>query len=95
MPGWESLADRASDPFPLIKHHVLLHASSGMEDVDARLADVLTADTIAGITQMIPDAWLEDEQPGIAAVARDAYRRYLVDRLRPPRPFVEEILRAR
>jgi hypothetical protein len=95
LPGWESLPDRARDPFPLIKQHVLLRAASGIEDVDVRLASALSEDTIDGITQMIPDAWLEDEQPGIAAVAREGYRRYLVERLRSPRAFVEEIVRAR
>ena len=96
MPGWEALTDRARDPFPLIKEHVLLRGgASGIEDVDAQLAGALTEETIAAITRMIPDAWLEAEQPGIAATAREAYRRYLTDRLRPPRPFVEEIVRVR
>ena len=95
MPGWEAATGRARDPFPLIKQHVLLRAAAKIEDADARLAAALDESTIARITQMIPDAWLEEEQPGIAATARDAYQRYLVERLQSPRAFVEEILRAR
>jgi len=96
MPGWEALPDRARDPFRLIKEHVLLRGgAAGIEEADAQLAAALSEDTIAAITRLIPDAWLEDEQPGVAATAREAYRRYLTNRLRPPRAFVQEIVRVR
>jgi hypothetical protein len=94
LPGWESLPERARDAFPLIREHVLLGAAVGIEEIDTRLAAALSEDTIAAITRMVPDAWLEYEHPGVAAAAREAYRRYLTDRLRPPRTFVEEIARA-
>jgi hypothetical protein len=43
----------------------------------------------------VPEQWLRDRSAVEPAVARAAYRTYLKERLLPPRPFVEEALRAR
>jgi hypothetical protein len=88
--------DRARDPFPLIRHHVLLHKATRLDEVDATLAASLTADAIAGVVDSIPDAWLSDDASQLeVARYRAAYRRYLLDRLTSPRWFVEEAVRAR
>jgi hypothetical protein len=89
-PDWAADPDRARDPFPLIKHHVLLTKAHALAAIDAGMAGVLRADVIDGIVALIPDGWLEDGAPD-----RAAYRRYLLDRLAPPRAFVEEAGRAR
>jgi hypothetical protein len=95
-PGWESMPDRARDPFPMIEQHVLVHRATALEQVDAPMAASLTADAIGGILELIPEAWLEEDAPGRdAAYYRMAYRRYLIDRLTSPRSFVEEAIRAR
>jgi HipA-like kinase len=93
--GWPGDRDRARDPFPLIKDHVLVHRADRIEDVDAALAAALTGDVITGIVAQIPDAWLDDGAADEAARQRRAYERYLIDRLEPPRRFVEEAVRAR
>jgi hypothetical protein len=95
-PGWESVSDRARHPFPLIRQHVLLHKATRLDEVDATLAASLTPDTIAGVIDLIPEAWLSDDPSQLeAARYRAAYRRYLLDRLTSPRLFVEEAVRAR
>jgi hypothetical protein len=95
-PGWESVPDRARDPFPLIKQHVLVHGATTLEQVDGPMAGSLTADVIGGILEQIPEAWLEEDAAGHdGAHYRMAYRRYLLDRLTSPRPFVEEAIRVR
>ena len=95
MPGWEQ-RDRARDPFPMIKEHVLLQEASLLDAIDGTMAAALTADAIAAIVDLIPDAWLvEGAAEPDAARYRAAYNRYLLDRLAPPRSFVEEAIRAR
>ena len=94
MPGWVEAIDRASDPFSLIKDHVLRHRATHLEAIDARMAAALTPDTIDAIVAVIPDGWLTDES-GDAPRYREAYRRYLHKRLESPRRFVEEAVRVR
>jgi hypothetical protein len=95
-PGWESGVDRSRDPFPLVKNHVLLGAADALEEADAALSRVLTADVIGRILAAVPDAWLEaDATAGAAPAFRDAYARHLLGRLQAPRVFVQEAARAR
>src|SRR5882672_11241900 len=42
--GWETGPDRARDPFPLIKTHVLLRAARMLNEIDQLMADALTPD---------------------------------------------------
>ena len=49
-------------------------------------------DVILGI---VPDDWLEERTPVSAAEARQAYRRYFLERLAAPRTFVAEVVGAR
>lgn len=93
-PGWPADAERARDPFPLIREHVLLGGASLLHEVDAELAGRLTGDIIAGIVELIPQSWLGegDVEP---QAKREDYRHYLIERLAPPRRFVEEAVRAR
>jgi hypothetical protein len=96
MPGWIDAADRASDPFPLIKEHVLRHRATQLEAIDQAMTAALPADTLAAIVAAIPDAWVTDEASGgDAARYRDAYRTYLQRRLESPRRFVEEAVGVR
>jgi len=93
---WDGFMERSGSPFPLIRDHVLLPLASELAEADAEMSAGLTEDAIAGIVETIPADWLEDDPqfPDKDAV-RDAYRRYLVQRLRGPRHFVEEAQRAR
>lgn len=90
-PGWANDAARARDPFAPIKSHVLLHLASRMQQEDEHLASLLTPDVIGDIVALVPDDWLGAD----AAGERDAYRRYFIDRLAAPRPFVTEAADAR
>ena len=89
-PDWAARPDRAREPFPLIKHHVLLTKAHALAGVDAGMAGALSADRIDRIVALIPESWLEDGAPD-----RAAYAGYLIDRLASPRAFVEEAIRAR
>lgn len=90
-PGWEADASRAAAPFTGIEDHVLLRQASQLPAVDRELSAALTATNLRAIVDLVPDGWLE----GDPQVLREAYVRYLVDRLREPRAFVEEAARVR
>jgi hypothetical protein len=94
-PGWEADLARARDPFSMIRTHVLLTRAQALESIDEEMAGALSAGVIAGIVNAIPDGWLTAEPGQDAATLRAAYARYLVERLVPPRRFVEEALGAR
>jgi hypothetical protein len=87
---------RAEDPFTRIADHVLLPFADALAATDmkltARLGDALLNDIVG----QIPDAWLESD-PSYAnpGERRAAYCSYLRTRLRAPRAFVEEAIRAR
>jgi hypothetical protein len=95
-PGWETAADRSGDSFPLIKEHVLQRKARKLRDVDEAMASRLTTAAIDGIVSLVPDVWMSDDGSGSdVGVRRDAYRRYLVNRVGAPRAFVEEAARVR
>jgi hypothetical protein len=95
-PGWESAVDRARAPFPLIREHVLLPEASRLEEIDDELTAALAGADLRDIVGLIPDTWLSSGETDAApAATREAYTRYLTERLRAPRAFVEEARRAR
>ena len=89
-PDWAAARDRAREPFPMIRQHVLFARASELAGADTDMAAALTVETIDRIVGLIPGSWLEEGAPD-----RASYRGYLVDRLAPPRAFVEEAIRAR
>jgi HipA-like protein len=88
--GWTEDRARARAPFPLIKENVLLRRAGMLAEVDAAMPALLTPETIERIVALVPESWIED-----GPASRAAYSRYLIDRLAPPRAFVEEAIRAR
>lgn len=90
-PGWSTDAARARDPFTAITSHVLLHLASRIREENEHLASLLTPAVIGDIVACVPDDWLGAD----ALRERDAYRRYFLDRLAAPRPFVAEAAGAR
>ena len=94
---WDSVDEtRTRSPFPLIREHVLITSSDAIQDIDDELADRINGDVVADILRDIPDALLED--PAVfpdADAARQRYLRYLGGRLRAPRAFVAQAVRAR
>jgi hypothetical protein len=93
---WDGYLARSRNPFPLVKDHVLLSLASDLASADADMAAALSPQAVAEVVALVPDDWLEpDPQFADAAAQRDAYLRYLTERLQAPRAFVEEALRAR
>ena len=97
---WARIDDaRTRAAFPLIKDHVLLGMADDLAGADARATEALTEEALGDALAAVPDELLAD--PVIAGefdgpdAARDRYLRYLTDRLRGPRAFVDEAIRAR
>jgi len=90
---------RARTPFPRIREHVLLDRAGDLAAVDAALASALGPDVIERVLSEVPDALLTDpvgcREFASPAAARARYRSYLTTRLRAPREFVAEAIRAR
>jgi hypothetical protein len=88
--------ERANDPFVAIKDHVLLPFAADLDAADEALSRRLTAETVADIVALIPDAWLDDDPLAATKPAqRDAYAAYFARRLQAPRAFAQEAARAR
>jgi len=94
-PGWDRDPARARAVFPPIKDHVLLKHASMLEELDGEMTAALSGGIIHRVIDTIPDAWLTDRSTLEPAIARAAYRNYLVQRLEPPRHFVGDALRVR
>jgi hypothetical protein len=78
-------AERAREPFPAIRDHVLLPFAGSLAAADERLAPRLGDGVLEAIAAELPDDW------GSAV----AYAGHLRERLRLPRAFAEEAERAR
>src|SRR6202142_68475 len=59
--AWNQHDRHALTPFSLIKDHVLLKLAGRLEEADAEMRARLVIDKIAGIVELIPDAWLADD----------------------------------
>ena len=93
-PDWETDEARARDPFRLISTHVLKRYAINLNTIDEDMARMLDGDALAAIVSWIPDSWLTFEPGRDAGGLRAAYTRYLLERLRAPRTFVEEAIGA-
>jgi hypothetical protein len=95
-PEWENGVARPQDPFPMIKHHVLLPYASQLIDVDASMAAAITRELIEQLLGIVPDAWLTARSaPRSPAEQRGDYGRYFHERLASRQAFVQEALRVR
>ena len=93
--AWNDPDEHAARPFERIAEHVLLPWAASIADADARLAPRLTTEVTDAIIDAIPEDWLADGRFGGPAGERDAYRRYLAERLRARPTWVAEADRAR
>jgi hypothetical protein len=95
MHAWEGYESRVTTPFGASRDHVLLSRATQIADADAHYAALIDADLIHHITGLVPSAWWPLGQRWQAPEqARDAMRHYLVERIRFPRAFVAEGVRA-
>jgi hypothetical protein len=90
-PQWEDDLTRAHAAFDRIREHVLLRWATRVQEEDEWMARRLTPQVIDGVLGLVPTEWLAS-QDGEAPPehTREAYRRYLLDRLTAPRRFVRE-----
>jgi hypothetical protein len=86
--AWNRHDQEALNPFAMIKDHVLLSSASALAEVDEQMRALLTADRLADIVALIPDAWLPDGH-------REEYLNYFTARVQSSGIFVQEALRAR
>jgi hypothetical protein len=94
--SWDGYRERSRDPFSRVKDHVLLPLAGKLPEVDAQMAARVTPEVVERVVGLIPDAWLAGDSPFAGNDEhRDAYAEYLLARLAPPRPFLEEAVRAR
>jgi hypothetical protein len=84
---WREPREHARRGFPQAKDHILLPVAGPIQDADARLGDRLDRPFLETVLAAVPDDWLSEP--------RADYVDYLVTRLAAPRPFVEEVERAR
>ena len=94
-PGWEDEEDRARRPFPMLKDHLLLPLAAHLEEVDAEMSAALSDAVVDDVIASIPESWLRENAAPAPQRYREAYARYLRERVRAPRAFVEEAVRAR
>lgn len=102
--NWEGLTEETvNTPFRPISQHILLSRLDDPElfrKIDAESTELLTEDALASILADVPDELLMDAPEGSTApfespeAGRKAYLDYFLGRLRGPRSFVDEALRA-
>ena len=56
--SWNDWEEKATQPFALIKDHVLLPQASQLEMVDTKISAILTPELVHNIVTLIPDEWL-------------------------------------
>lgn len=94
--AWDDALKRSRAGFTQIKDQVLLPFASRLAEVDADMSASLSASVVRDIVESIPGPWLHGESGFAGADAlRDAYLTWLLDRLKAPREFCKEAIRAR
>ena len=94
--AWNNPLERCHDPFPHVKDHVLLQQAGSLPEIHPKMLVRITPEVIERVVELIPDSWLvNDTLLGRIQQQRNVYKEYLVRRLEPPHPFLEEAIRAR
>jgi len=92
--SWQNWEEQALRPFVLIKDHVLLDRAAELDIIDAEFTSILSPERIFAIVDLIPDEWLT----GVFETSeqhRQAYARFLNDRIANSTIFVTEAQNAR
>lgn len=94
--SWANIDERAKDPFPLIKQHILLSSANSIESVDESMSAFFTREVLEGVVDLVPEDWMADSTSfSTTDENRQAYVQYLTRRLEEPRNFVKEAIGAR
>lgn len=94
--SWKDPEIAAKDPFVFIKNHVALPYASKIQEADKLMKQAITPRTLSKIVDMIPAEFLSEENEDISPEQRrEAYRIFLLNRLKDTSPFVTEAIRQR
>jgi hypothetical protein len=91
--NWATAPQKSASPFVETQHHVLLKWATGIDEAGKLARQKLNAESLRGILNLVPDAWLETGEAS-AAERRAAYLEYLLHRLNTASIFEEEAKRA-
>ncbi len=92
--AWRDPSKSALDPFPYIRNHVFLPYATRLEEADRLMRQAITPRTLSKIVDLIPEEWLTEEDSDItASERRETYRRFLHNRLKNTRIFVDEVIK--
>jgi len=88
--AWSSARRAVSRPFDA-RDHVLAPFATRLEEADAALAPLVTAELLREVVALVPDAWLAGE-PGFDGpdAVRAAYVEHLLARVAVPRTWLPE-----
>ena len=93
--SWHNWLEAAKKPFLQVKDHVLLPRATQLTEVDEAFKQILTADRIRSIVELVPDEWLTGEPAfDTPAQYREAYIEFLTTRLAHSSFFVNEAQHA-
>ncbi|MCD7937100.1 MAG: aminotransferase class I and II [Tannerellaceae bacterium] len=92
---WNDTEQKALNPFPLIKEHVLLPKAGQLPEADRYSKSVLTEEKIREIVELIPDDWLNWADNQTPEEMKDIYFNFLTERLAYSELFVKEALNAK
>lgn len=88
---WE---EQLKKPFVQIKDHVLLPLATDLQQVDDELKTILAAERIKGITNAIPDSFLDGDDAYSPDDLRNVYAQFLTARMQHSSIFVNQALDA-
>ena len=92
--SWQNWREKATQPFALIKDHVLLSRAADLQQIDEEFRLLLSDEQIRSIVNLIPDDWLT-EVFETAQEHRQAYAEFLTLRIANSAVFVNEAQDAR
>jgi hypothetical protein len=94
--NWPGREGKSTAPFSYIKDHVLLPKAAMLKEVNEEYKQLLTAEKISTIVDMVPAEWLQwpDTEEG-AEANRNVYYDFLVTRLGHSDNFTKEAQDAR
>lgn len=94
--SWTDWQQKATQPFALIKDHVLLPFATEMEAADRHMRQVFDAVTISNIVSLVPSSWLASDAPFDTPEAHlGAYTQFLNQRVQASHVIVKAANDAR
>ncbi len=94
--SWDDYLQKATQPFGLIKDHVLLAHATELKNIDKEFSTILNPKVIDAIVAQIPNAWLLHDAPFTTTEEhRNAYGQFLKNRVLQSTIFTNQAIHAR